>query len=226
MKKVKFVSVLVLLSMLLSVGPSSVMGQGPPSGDDGFCSKVAQCLKPRSLTKKELEKAHQLQQNRLTISLNVPAYSKYSYPWYDDWMEDEHEQIQYKGCCLTSATMVFGYYGSSDNPGEVNTCMGDDACLWTFAKGDDCSDNTADWDDFVWASYAALTLNLNEGYPPMLQLRKGVNDEHWVVVKAVSGGTEADDFTAIDPDGGTARTLDYWLDNGWWMRVIAIYTPR
>lgn len=226
MRRVRLFSLFVTLALLLSVGPSGVMGQGPPSGDEEFCSGVAQCLKPRSLTKKEIEKARQLQQSRLTVSLNVPSYSKYSSPWNDDWMEDEHLKIGTDGCCLTSATIVFAYYGSSYDPGEVNTCMGNDACLWEFAEGDDCSDNTADWDDFVWASYAALVLTLNEGYPPMLQLRKGVDDEHWVVVKAVSGGTEADDFTAIDPDGGTARTLDYWLDDGWWMRVIAIYTPR
>jgi hypothetical protein len=226
MRKMKILSLFLLLALLLSIGPSGVMGQGPPSGDEEFCSKVAQCLKPRSLTKKELEKARQLQQSRLTVSLNVPTYNMHSSPWYDDNMETCDEEIGDAGCCLTSATMVFGYYGSSDDPGDVNTCMGNSACPWVFADGEDCSDNAADWDDFVWASYAALALSLNEGYPPMLQLRTGEDGEHWVVVKAVSGGTEADDFTAIDPDGGTARTLDYWLDDGWWMRVIAIYTPR
>lgn len=222
----KMLSLFVLLVFLLSAGPSGVMGQGPTSRDEGFCSKVAECLKPRSLTETELDKAHQLQQSRVTISLNVPAYNMQASPWNDDNMETCDQRIDAKGCCLTSATMVFGYYGSSDDPGEVNTCMGNSACPWVFADGEDCSDSTAYWDDFIWASYAAITLSLNEGYPPMLQWVKGEDDEHWVVVKAVSGGTEADDFTAIDPTGGTTRTLDYWINLGWQMRVIAIYTPR
>lgn len=233
MQKIKVLSLFVVLGVL-ALGVFAIVSnaQGPISQDKdlapGVKVKVAEELVGRPLTKEEIERVRSRGRWNisLNISLNVPRYSQNASPWNDDNMETCDQTIGAAGCILTSATMVFAYYGSSQEPDDVNTCMGDSACQWVWADGEDCSNNEADWDGALSASYTALVLNLMEGYPPILQLRKG-SDQHWVVVKAVSGsGTDADDFTINDPYNGQSRGLDDYIDDGWWMNVIAIYTPR
>jgi len=230
MQKIKVLSLFVVLGVLaLGVFAIVSTARGPISQDKdlapGVKVKVAEELVGRPLTKEEIERVRS--RGRWDISLSVPRYSQNSSPWNDDNMEVCDETIGDAGCTLTSATMVFAYYGSSLEPDDVNTCMGNSACLWVWADGEDCSNNEADWDGALSASYAALVLSLMEGYPSILQLRKGSDNQHWVVVKAVSGsGTDADDFTINDPSNGQSRGLDDYIDDGWWMNVIAIYTPR
>lgn len=107
------------------------------------------------------------------------------------------------GCLLTSSTMVFKYYGSSMNPGQVNTCMGTSACPWYFATGaNNCSQNKASFLGLYSPNYATFVWALSTGYPPIIEVTKG-GGTHWIVINGVYGsGLSDSDYSIIDPLGG------------------------
>jgi len=123
--------------------------------------------------------------------------------------------------------MVFRYYGSSMNPGQVNQCMGTRACPWYFRYGaEHCSENKATFYGIFNPYYSTFVWALSEGYPPILELTRGTST-HWVVIYAVSGsGLRDRDYYIIDPWDGYAKSLTSYTSNGWEKRRVAIYGPR
>lgn len=162
-----------------------------------------------------------------SIWLPVPRYSQRDPRWANDVMQTCGSTIGQAGCLLTSATMVFRYYGSSMNPGQVNQCMGTYACRWDFPYGaNNCSENRATWYGIFDPNYATFVWALSEGYPPILELTRGAG-EHWVVIHAVSGnGLQDRDYYIIDPWDGYVKSLTSYTSNGWARRRVAIYGPR
>ena len=161
-----------------------------------------------------------------SIYLPVPRYSQRDSRWSGNNMETCDLTIGGSGCLLTSASMVFRYYGSSKHPGQVNTCMGNSACPWVFADGAGCSDNRATWYGLFSNNYSTFIWSLSEGYPPILELVGG-GSTHWVVIYAVSGsGLQDSDYYIIDPWDGYAKSLTAYTGNGWSKGRVAIYGPR
>lgn len=164
------------------------------------------------------------------ITLNVPAYSQCGSSWRDDclyhlpYAEQNPDLGHYctcgtmcsQGCAITSATMVFRYYGANDNPGEVNGCCGDHGCryncrlLWQCAA-DHCSDNQAgfvDYHPFRWSKLCAM---LSESRPPIVNV-----GGHFVVVYKSNGYDldDACDYYISDPaDGTTYKKLCYYTQD-------------
>ncbi|MGC9394909.1 MAG: papain-like cysteine protease family protein [Anaerolineae bacterium] len=155
------------------------------------------------------------------IWLPIPALSQRNPAWANEIMQTCGLTIGSAGCLLTSATMVFQFYGSSKNPKQVNECMGNKACPWHFAEGaDNCSENKAGflgiynstYDNFVWA--------LSQGYPPILEV-----GAHWVVIYGVSGsGTEDSHYYIVDPWDGNSKSLTVY--SGAPKGRLAIYARR
>ena len=239
MRKVKFVSVLVLLSLLLSVVPGTVMGQGPPpqgaqepvmerTPAAGSVFGVPDVIAEDMLLLSTPADAPGLAPLALLdIWLYVPRYNQADPLWADGVMQTCGYMIGTKGCLLTSATMVFKYYGSSKNPGQVNSCMGTKACPWYFAYGaDHCSENKASHIGLYYFSYSTLVWALESGRPPILELTKN-GDTHWVVVNAVRGdGLSDSDYWISDPSGGALRKLTFYTNNGWGKNRIEVYGRR
>jgi len=134
------------------------------------------------------------------------------------------------GCCLTSVAMVFTYYGATaKNPAQLNTCMGNMACLFSFTHADsNCDENKATL--VAYCPYSLSTMRssiLNNGDPPILYLKKivgSVTYKHWVVVRRINGDDGAlSSYWINDPAGGKFRCLTDYTNNGWVPTTLAIY---
>lgn len=158
------------------------------------------------------------------IVLPVAPYWQCSPAWGSNVMQTCGQTICNSGCLLTSASMVFRYYGSHLNPGQVNTCMGTDACPWVHsAGGDRCSEAKATWAGFFSSDYSTLILALSRNEPPILQLTRP-GRTHWVVVYAVNGsGLQDSHYRIVDPADGTTKYLTAYTGNGWSKSGISLY---
>lgn len=159
------------------------------------------------------------------ITLNVPAYSQCSSPWGSARLFNDPgcPTMCSAGCAITSATMVFRYYGASKNPGQVNDCCGSHSCrsgcdlAWACAA-DYCSDNRAGFVgsySFYWAALCGL---LYEDRPPIVKV-----GGHFVVVYKSLGYSISDpnDYFIVDPlDGSKWKKLSYYTTPS---RVVEYY---
>ena len=278
MRKLKFVSVFVLLALLLSGVPGAAMIQSPPPAkvqqsppisirvdgqtiflergknvhpqtyalllqDPDFASREdvkwvfvddmwvpLKRTEERSLREgpvsEKIPPPSPLYNPECRITLNVPAYGQCQSSWGDDCLyhlpcaESSQcscacETMCSQGCAITSATMVFRYYGANDDPGKVNECCGDHGCrlgcrlLWQCAA-DHCSDNEAGfvgYYDFYWSALCGL---LSEGRPPIVDV-----GGHFVVVyRSLGYGDQAWSYFINDPlDGSTYKRLSYYTNN-------------
>jgi hypothetical protein len=164
----------------------------------------------------------------LDIWLYVPRFRQTDPAWSANVMQTCGQTIGNAGCLLTSAAMVFKYYGAtSKNPGQLNTCMGNNACPWQFASGaNNCSESKATWNNLYGFNYSTLVWALESGWPPILELTSGGNT-HWVVVNAVRGdGLSDGNYSISDPLDGTVKGLTSYTNNGWAKNRIAVYTKR
>ncbi len=159
--------------------------------------------------------------SRWNIWLPVSALSQRNSGWASEIMQTCGHTIGSHGCLLTSATMVFRFYGSSKNPRQVNQCMGDLACPWKFWEGATyCSENKAHFLGVYSPTYSNFVWSLSQGYPPILEV-----GGHWVVIYAVSGsGTQDSHFYIVDPWDGRHKSLTAY--SGSTKQRLAIYAER
>ncbi len=126
------------------------------------------------------------------------------------------------GCTLTSAAMVFAYYGADINPPSLSDCMGNQACPFYWGTGTICSNKKVTFLGVFPFSWSLLDLELNQFHRPVIlkMHRKGdSNATHWVVV--INGhGNDPKDYEIHDPwvvDGAntllSARTNKFDLDS-------------
>jgi hypothetical protein len=105
------------------------------------------------------------------------------------------------GCTLTSATMVFAYYGADLTPPTLSDCMGTSACPFYWGTGASCTNGKATWVGQYDFSWSHLDQELNQNHRPVLlgMAQKGKpQNTHWIVV--VSGqGSDAANYTVHDP---------------------------
>jgi len=131
------------------------------------------------------------------------------------------------GCTLTSAAMVFSYYGASLNPPALSDCMGTSACPFNWGTAASYTNRKATWVGQYGFSWSRLDQELNQNHRPVIlgmHKRGNPNDTHWVVV--VSGqGNDPANYYINDPwfVGGanmklSARTRSYDLD---WISVYS-----
>jgi hypothetical protein len=162
---------------------------------------------------------------------DVPFLSQRDESWRDHPLRTsgacspECNTIGACGCTLTSAAMIFSYYGASLNPPALSDCMGTSACPFSWGSGAACTGGNAVFVGRYSFSWNRLDQELYQNHRPIMlgMHRKGDSGAtHWVVV--VSGhGSDPDNYSIHDPWflGGasmplTARTRDYDLD---WISV-------
>ena len=64
--------------------------------------------------------------------LDVTKYYQSGQTWSNDIMKEKNLTIGSAGCCLTSFSMIQRYLGGTLNPGEVNSKLGNYACLFNY----------------------------------------------------------------------------------------------
>jgi len=108
------------------------------------------------------------------------------------------------GCTLTSATMIYDYFGANTtrqgktmNPANLSDCMGKYACPFTWNTGTRCANNKVSFNRYSF-SWSRLERELAKGRLVMLLLQRSNGATHYVV--AVSGsGNSARGYRVHDP---------------------------
>lgn len=130
------------------------------------------------------------------------------------------------GCTLTSATMIFGWYGSTRNPASQSDCMGNAACPFYWVTGANCSQGKATWVSKYSFSWSRLQTELNQNHRPViLGMHRWVNGQkhtHWVVVLSGSGSSRGN-YTIHDPGVRNGAYMRLSAYNAWTLDWISVY---
>lgn len=131
------------------------------------------------------------------------------------------------GCCLTSFAMIETYFGGGDDPGKVNTKMGNSACPFVYAtaaqkynlkiansKYGEVSDNDAI--DFIVGA-------IDSGNPVLVGMQKdNSSSTHFVAAYGYDGST----IYIHDPASGRDyETLGEYLEN-YYVNRLYVYTTK
>jgi len=166
----------------------------------------------------------------LDIDLPVRRYSQNDSKWSEEEMQTCGDTIGKSGCALTSTAMVFTYYGAkSKDPGQLNTCLGNNACpiVWSYAATN-CSENKAKFKGKYSYKLSKLVEALEDGYPPLVEIYNPNTDRtHWVVVRKVYGkGTSETEFSVNDPWDGNFKRLSDVTAGDKYGQSIVIFSKR
>lgn len=147
----------------------------------------------------------------------VPPYAQTDPRWSGHNMLTCNLSIGEAGCALTSAAMVFGYYGATRNPAQLNTCLETYACpiYWNIAAAI-CSDGLATYVDYLSFSWPALESTLAGGQPIIVRFARNSNPSWTHFVVAIGGaGESADGYTILDSWDGETKSMAAYVGNGW-----------
>ncbi|RLC77951.1 MAG: hypothetical protein DRJ03_10755 [Chloroflexi bacterium] len=128
------------------------------------------------------------------------------------------------GCTLTSAAMIFKYYGVDLTPASLSDCMGNKACpFYWWVAGSSCSNGEAQYEgkkDFSWSQ---LEYQLNHNNRPVI-LRLHRKHDHFVLVLSGSGSNPAN-YTIHDPGviQGANMRLDAYTSKSWKLKNLYLY---
>lgn len=123
--------------------------------------------------------------------LSLTHYYQDGQTWSNDIMLSAGLPISNNGCCLVSFAMIADYYGSGDDPGEVNTTLGSSACPFSYVDAaskynleivnyERGSVSTADAAAFIIGSIV-------EGRPVLVGMVKSNGDTHFVTAYGYRG---------------------------------------
>lgn len=186
-----------------------------------------------------LQPDYTLQSTCPALNLGVIPYNQCASPWGGTRLFNNPGcwTMCQGGCAITSAAMVFRFYGASIDPGQVNSCCGSNGCYtsppacglaWQCA-GNNCSGNRAGWGGyhaFTWERVCSMVIYHRR--PPIVRLSKNSN-LHFVVVNVSRGYpvTDPAGYIINDPaDGSTYKTLANYTDNGWTATNVIEYSPK
>ncbi len=170
----------------------------------------------------------------LYYDLDVPMIAQNDSEWAETEMNGTctpPSPIGTEGCTLTSACMVFSWYGNSKTPPEMNTCQDVYACPFGFdtaAMSQYCDpDSLIKWIGSTSFSYSTMASYLQNYYPPILRYIKSGSPDHFVVVRSVWGNYQvATSYWINDPMDGMFRNLTYYTDRGYTAYKLCLYQPE
>lgn len=170
------------------------------------------------------------QMRRSSKSLTVVHYYQSNQTWSSDIMQNAGVTIGSQGCTLTSFAMIERYLGGNDDPGQVNTKMGNSACdkkngfSYTVAasKYDFTISNYLRDDSEIEISSARdfIIGGIDSDYPVLVGLKTSSGNTHFVTAYGYNGTT----IYIHDPAYYTDHTLlsDY-LDKGYKVHRLYLY---
>lgn len=155
-------------------------------------------------------------------TLAIPRLQQSGQSWSDHIMQSQGYSIGSKGCALTCFTMVQRHLGGTDDPGQVNTKLGNLAC------------------DLVWPSAGlkygmtlsvaiTVTNGLNDTFvkgsitdnkPIIVCLKKSDGSLHFVLII----GYAYDEYIIRDPASTNYTYLSEYLNEGRSVVSARIYT--
>ena len=145
--------------------------------------------------------------NNLSARLNVSLFRQNGQTWSDDVMQTCGQKIGTDGCLLTSFAMINRFFGRTENPGQVNSIMGNQACDWYWGTA------TARF-GFVVHSFregspsgSAISVDtvrahivgaINTGHPVIVLYLDDKGRRHHVVAYAYTGSGSS--ISVLDPN--------------------------
>ncbi len=172
---------------------------------------------------------------------HVPYYSQLDSRWRNHPLRTRGQcshycgTIGHCGCTLTSATMLFRFYGSSRNPASLSDCMGGYACPFYWGVGARCSQGKA-WSPRTYSfSWSRLSRQINTYHRPVIvgmykyvrsrRTGKRYRATHWVLVYKGSGNNPSH-YRMNDPGylRGAGLKLSVRTNNGWHPYKMAVYS--
>jgi uncharacterized protein YvpB len=144
---------------------------------------------------------------------------------YGDNMRTCNLSFATVGCAVTSAAMVFEYYGVNTDPPALNQCLGDSACpLYWGTAASRCSENKVTYVGSSGFSYGTIDQDLAAGRPVIVYLTRWSNTH--VVVVTGGGGQTPGGYTINDPYhySPLRLTLADYTDNGWTLSGLRRYS--
>lgn len=150
--------------------------------------------------------------------LNVPLYGQRGEYWSNDQLGTCYpETIGSHGCAVSSAAMVFKYYGVNTNPRDLNNWLTqnngyDEGCLIDWGVAANYTEGKVQWIDSI--SYRTQPADLNKikseldnGYPVIAEMCNDVGPlkpyYHFVVITGYSGSS----FYINDPWFNESNTI-------------------
>jgi hypothetical protein len=137
----------------------------------------------------------------------VPWFSQKESRWRDHPLRTAGEcqaacsTIGACGCTLTSASMVFAYYGSALTPATLSDCIGSYACSFRWAMAASCTRAKATWENKYSFDWGRLDHEINHNRRPVIlgmHKKDKPADTHWVVVTG-GRGDRAENYYMHDP---------------------------
>ncbi len=135
------------------------------------------------------------------------------------------KRISACGCALTSAAMIFKYFGVDTNPGKMNACMKQKACPfgWPYAPRR-CSEGQLYYAGSVRFSWERLSREVNAHRTPViLRMHRGYST-HFVVVLRGQGKL-AKNYFIHDPQYASGANRRLSSRTGWSFDYFIIYRP-
>jgi hypothetical protein len=175
--------------------------------------------------------------NEGTSVCAVPFFSQRNEAWKDHPLRsdgrcsEECNTIGACGCTLTSATMLFAYYGAAVTPPQVSDCMGTSACPFYWSSGAACSAGKAQWVGTIGFSWERLDQELNQNSRPViLGMHRLVETEirtHWVLVTS-GHGNDPSGYLVHDPWplAGADTNLSVLYRSGYTPDWLAVYAGQ
>jgi hypothetical protein len=171
---------------------------------------------------------------------SIPTY-KYYYPdkffqnsgedWDDDNMESDDEFIEDAGCALTSFTMLASLHGSNDDPGDVNTTMGNYACPfgWDVAQTNYSLEqyhySTSVLSDSTAKSTLIGLLAEEDVVVVGMRLESDHTETHYVLARGYVYGSSGAAIYIYDPGYvHDYSRLQYYFDDGYEVNRIIYYS--
>jgi hypothetical protein len=167
------------------------------------------------------------------VAQSVPFFSQRDARWRDHPLRTNGVCSTYCstsgtcGCTLTSAAMLFRYYGANLNPASLSDCMGTSACPFSWTAGASCSGGNATLVARTGFDWSRLDQELNVNQRPVLvgmHLASNSARTHWVL--AISGsGNSPDNYLVHDPwplDGANT-SMAVLVRQGYVFDALAIY---
>jgi len=144
------------------------------------------------------------------VLLDVPLYKQCNNAWRYDPLGTCGSSMCLIGCAVTSAAMVYAYYGGSLDPGELNTCLRNNggytgSCLSYISWNNACLPGGVSWSHRTDVyDAAAINAALASGHPVIARVTASFTDGHFVVITGNDGGQ----YQIRDPYGDYQTIAD------------------
>lgn len=169
--------------------------------------------------------------SRISVSGVTTYYQNGGQPWSNTYLNgcSSPKTIGNYGCAVTSYAMIASKYGFKDNPGQVNTKMGNGACNFDHALAKTLyklSDSQIQQGTSISSNFSVIKGSLQQSKPIMITLLKPNTTDQYHFVVAI-GIIFFDDGSYLieikDPTYNKYKFLESYMSDGYTILKMRTY---